>query len=70
MAEMVIVNKAEMHIYDFVQANETVQEAVQRAEQAYAQELETIKSHVKNYGGEYWEGTNLWRLRLNNLMIC
>lgn len=55
MAEMVIVNKAEMHIYDFMQPNETVQEAVQRAEQAYAQELETVKSNVKNYGGEYWE---------------
>lgn len=52
---MVIVNMAYLDIYDFLRENETEQEAEERGNNFYRKNLELVKEHLKDYGGEYWE---------------
>jgi uncharacterized protein (DUF885 family) len=51
----VIVEMSTVHVYDFMVKGETVAEAEVRGNKYYQDELEHVKSHLKNYGGEYWE---------------
>lgn len=50
-----IVEMHTVHVYDFKRTEETEAEALARAEQYYKDELALVSSHLKNYGGEYWQ---------------
>lgn len=51
----VIVEMHTVHVFDFLRTEETEAEAIARAEKYYKDELALVSSHLKNYGGEYWQ---------------
>jgi hypothetical protein len=51
----VIVETSAVQTFDFMIIGESVSEAEARGNKYYQKELELVKSHLKNYGGEYWE---------------
>ena len=53
--DFVSVEMSAVQTFDFMIKGESVAEAEARGNKYYQEELELVKSHLQNYGGEYWE---------------
>ena len=54
-AERVIFNNKTFQSFDFLKDNEADEGAIARAVAFYTEELQTLQSHVKTFGGDYWQ---------------